>query len=537
VAVLAGLGWLAWSLTHPDKDAQAAGPGGAGGPGGPGGGGRPGGPGGPGGRAPASAVGVAVAERGTIPVNLEALGTVVPLATARVRPQVSGPLLRVLYKEGQMVRKGDLLAEIDPRPFELALQQAIGARMRDEAQLEAARVQLQRYQTLLQQDSIARQDVDTQAATVRQLEAAIVTDKANEGTARLNLAYTRISAPIGGRLGLRTVDPGNIVNPSDANGVAVITQIAPIDVEFSIPQDHAAWLQHNAGAHMEVKAYDRTRTQLLDTGVFQSLDNQIDTQTGTVRAKARFNNARQQMFPSQFVNIQLQIRTINDAVVVPVSAVRQGGQGEYVFVVNQETRTVTLRQVVRGATLTDRVQIAQGLQVGERVVTEGADRLRDGSRVLLPGDIQRAQGGGGFGGRRRDGASAAGAAQGASAPASGSQPQGAQVTPAPGSPFGPSAPNPQDLQRPSRAASSPAAGPPPSMQQQAPAQQRPAAAGGNDLPNAEQRKRILDSAQGDPEQLERRKRFLEALDRGDPAALERWHQMQQRRREAAGGGQ
>jgi multidrug efflux system membrane fusion protein len=238
---------------------------------------------------------------------------------------------------------------------------------------------------------------------VNQLQASIVAAKAAEGTARLNLSYTRVVAPIEGRVGLRTVDVGNQVSASDANGIVLITKLSPIDVEFAVPQDHASWLQHNSGAFMEVKAFDRTRTTLLDNGVFASLDNQIDTQTGTVRAKARFNNARQQLFPSQFVNVQLQVRVIDDAVVVPVSAVRQGGQGDFVFVL-QEDRTVKIRPVVRGEPLAERVQIVSGLQVGERVITEGADRLRDGARVSLPGDAPRGGGAGGGGGRRRDGA-------------------------------------------------------------------------------------------------------------------------------------
>jgi multidrug efflux system membrane fusion protein len=338
-------------------------------------------------------------------------------------------LQQVLYKEGQMVKKGDLLAVIDPRQFEMALQQALGQRLRDQAQLEAARVTLQRYQTLLQQDSIARQDVDTQAALVKQLEAAVVISKANEGTARLNLGYTRVVAPVGGRVGLRTVDVGNVVSSTDANGVALITQLSPIDVEFSIPQDQAPMLQQNVGAFMETRALDRTRTNVLDTGVFSSLDNQIDTQTGTVRAKARFNNARGILFPSQFVNVQLNVKTIRDAVVVPVAAVRNGSTGDYVFVLKDD-RTVALRPVTRGQATVDKVQIATGLQVGERVITEGADRLRDGSRVVLPGDAPGAGRGGASGaggGRRRDAASAASAP--AAPAASGPATSGADLPP------------------------------------------------------------------------------------------------------------
>ena len=516
VLVLGGLGWLGWSLTHPDTTQSAAG-----GPGGPGGFGGRGGPGGGGGRGPATTVGIAVAQAADIPVSLDALGTVSPRATVRVRPQVSGVLKEIRFKEGQQVKAGELLATIDPRPFEMALQQSVGQRMRDEAQLEAAKVTLSRYRTLLSQDSIARQDVDTQAAQVRQLEAAVVSDKANEGTARLNLAYTRVTAPVAGRVGLRNVDVGNTVGPSDTNGIAVITQLTPIDVEFAIPQDHAAWLQHNGGAFMEVKAFDRTRTELLDTGVFSSLDNQIDTQTGTVRAKARFNNARLQLFPSQFVNVQLQVRTVKNAVVVPVTAVRQGGNGDYVFVL-QDDRTVKLRQVVRGQLLGDRIQVASGLQIGERVVTEGADRLRDGSRVVLPGDTA---GGQGWSGRRR------GAASGASAPASGASAAQAPARPNKDAnatnPFagasqvvGPNAP--KSTERPVAQTPNPNAAP-------------AAPAATSKGPTPEQRQRMLDAVKDNPEQLERRKRFLEALDQGDPRAIERWQTMQQRRREGGGG--
>jgi membrane fusion protein, multidrug efflux system len=409
LVIAAGLAWLAWDLTRPEQLSAVQRGTGAGAR--PGGGGA-GGPGGAGaGARGATTVGFAVAEAADIPVNLEALGTVTPQATVRVRPQITGVLTQVLFKEGQNVKKGQLLATIDPRPFEMALQQALGQRMRDEAQLAAARVTLERFETLLKQDSIARQEVDTQRATVNQLAATVVASRANEGAARLNLSYARIVAPIEGRVGLRNVDVGNQVGTSDTNGIAVITQMSPMDVEFAIPQDHAAFLQNNAAAFMEVKAFDRTRTELLDTGVFASLDNQIDTQTGTVRAKARFNNTRQQLFPSQFVNVQLRIRTIQNAVVVPVAAVRQSGGGEYVFVLLDD-RTVKLRPVVRGQPVGDRVQVASGLQIGEKVITEGADRLRDGARVLLPGDAPRGAGAGGQGGvrRQRDGASAPGAA-------------------------------------------------------------------------------------------------------------------------------
>lgn len=386
-----------------------------------------------------------------VPVYIEGVGTARPANTVVVRPQVDGQLTRIAFTEGQDVRKGDLLATIDPRQFEMALQQATGQRMRDEAQLDAARVTLQRFRTLLAQDSIARQEVDTQAALVKQLEAAVVISKANEGAARLNLGYTRIHAPIGGRVGLRTVDVGNVVSPGDANGVALITQLAPIDVEFAIPQDQAAALAREIGrSTMQARALDRTRSTVLETGTFASLDNQVDTQTGTVRAKARFDNDRQQLFPSQFVNLQLRLRTIEGAVTVPLAAVRTGANGDYVFVL-QDDRTVQLRNVQRGQATADRVQIVQGLQAGERVVTEGADRLRDGSRVMLP-------------------------APGGAAPNDGEQPhgqQGARVRQQPRQ-LPQSQSQSQSQMRPPSQQQPPPQQPPQSQPRQAPAQQPPA---------------------------------------------------------------
>ena len=389
----------------------------------------PSGAGGPSGRRgpPASTVGVATAKLASIPVTLEALGTVTPQASVKVRPQVSGVLDKVLFKEGQKVRTGDLLATLDARPFELALQQASGQRQRDEAQLDSARVTLQRFKTLLTQDSIARQEVDTQAALVKQLEGTVAIDKANEGVARLNLSYTRITAPISGRVGLRTVDVGNVVSSSDANGIALITQITPIDVVFAVPQDQAGALQQSAaaGTAMAVAALDRTRSATLDTGVFASLDNQVDTTTGTVKAKARFANAALALFPNQFVNVRLQLATIDNAVVVPVTALRHGNDGDYVYVLNAAERTVSLRPVQRGQASADSIQITSGLKAGEQVITEGADRLKDGASVTLPGDAPGGGAGRGTGGKKRQRPDGAPRAEGQSG--------GAASAPAPGS--------------------------------------------------------------------------------------------------------
>lgn len=388
VIALAGIGWLSWHLTHPSPQGGVdnARPGNNAGPGpGRGAGGR---------GAPATTVGVATAENTSIPISLEALGTVTPQATVKVRPQVSGVLEKVLFKEGQMVRAGDLLAIIDPRQFELALMQASGQLQRDEAQLASARVTLQIYINLLAQDSIARQEMDVQAALVKQLEGTIVVDKANEGTARLNLSYTRVLAPVSGRVGLRTVDVGNVVNSSDANGIALITQVAPIDVMFAIPQDQIGDLQQSmaAGKAMTVTALDRTRANVLDTGVLAALDNQVDTTTGTVKAKARFGNSRRTLFPSQFVNVQVLVRTLENVVTVPVTALRHSSTGAYVYVLNAAERTVSQRPVVRGQATAEKIVVASGLQAGERVITEGADQLKDGANVVLPGDAPRVAG-------------------------------------------------------------------------------------------------------------------------------------------------
>lgn len=404
VAILAmvALGALAWYLTHRTPEG-AGGPGAAGArQGGAAGGAGARGPGGPGGGrgGPATTVGVATAEQVDLPVTLEALGTVVPAAVATVRPQVSGVLQKINFTEGQVVRAGQVLATIDPRTFEIALLQATGQRQRDEAQLESARLTLSRYRTLLEQDSIARQEVDTQAALVKQLEGAITTDRAAENQARLNLSYTQVKAPIAGRVGLRTVDIGNLVGSGDANGIAVITQFSPIDVEFAVPQDGVPELQSRivANATLPAVALDRTRTNELAQGRFAALDNQVDVQTGTVRAKARFENKDNKLFPSQFVNLRLQVRTIENAVVVPVNALRHGANGDFVFVLNEQAKTVSMRGVKRGQATVDKIQVLEGLKPGERVITEGADRLKDGAKVTLPGE--RPQGAQGQGGER-----------------------------------------------------------------------------------------------------------------------------------------
>jgi multidrug efflux system membrane fusion protein len=502
--VVAGIVGLTWYLTSASSPFATP----VGSPGAPGGG--------YGGGRGASTVGVATAEKTSVPVVIDALGTVTPLATVKVRPQVSGVLEKVLFKEGQMVRAGELLATIDPRQFELALAQAVGQRLRDTAQLDSAKVTLERFKTLLAQDSIARQDVDSQTALVKQLEGTVMVDSAAVGVAQLNLSYTRITAPISGRLGLRTVDVGNTISSSDTNGVAVITQVMPMDVVFAIPQDRVSDVLNASGkknqAGMQVVALDRTRTGVLGSGLFASLDNQIDTSTGTVKAKARFSNADSALFANQFVNIQLRIKSIDNAVVVPVTAVRLGGSGDFVFVLNAAERTVSIRPVVRGQATGEKMVIASGLKAGEQVITEGADRLKEGSRVSLAGDAPR-------GGGRRPGASAAQGAPGSAgapgaAPPIPTGPADKPVSAKPSAP-GPSA---DSMAEPTNAV--PTAAP---------------VSTASKGPTPEQRQRMLEQVKDNPEALERRKAFFEKLDIGDAEAIERWQSMQQRMQQGAAG--
>lgn len=389
---LAALAGGAWYLTQRNASEPRPGAGFGGPPGGP-----PGAPGAPGGgfRRVATTVGVAPATKQDIPVIIDALGTVTPAATVTVRPQVSGVISEIRFREGETVAKDQILVILDPRPFQLALDVAQGNLARDEAQLQNAQVTYDRYRTLLNQNSIARQEVDTQAATVKQLQGVIASDKAAVDSAKLNLAYSRITAPISGRVGLRPVDVGNYVSTGDAAGVAVINQVVPIDVLFSVPEDDVARIEARMakGGAPDVTAYDRTRTTALGQGKFQTLDNLIDTTTGTVKAKARFGNDKGTLFPGQFVNVRMELDLIKGATVVPVAGVRHGNDGDFAYVLGDDS-TVKIRKVRRGPTVGDMVSIVEGLNEGERVVTEGGDRLVDGQAVQLPGQPapQRPQG-------------------------------------------------------------------------------------------------------------------------------------------------
>lgn len=337
-------------------------------------------------RQPAT-VGIARATPADMPITLTAIGTVQPVVTATVRTQLAGTLFSIHFAEGQLVAKGQELAQIDPRPYRLVLAQAQANLARDAAQLNLARVDLARYQTLLAQDSIARQQVDTQAATVKQFAGTIAADQAAIGTARLNLAYTSIRAPAAGRIGLRQVDIGNYVTPADTNGIAVITQLAPIDVSFALPQNQLGTVESKTarGDGLPVSASDQAGTKILAQGRFLTLDNQIDATSGTVKAKARFPNADGALFPNQFVNVSLLADTLKQAITVPVSAVRHGANGDFVFLL-QTDRTAKLQLVRTGPADTAKIVVLSGVAAGATVITEGADNLDDGSSVILAGD-------------------------------------------------------------------------------------------------------------------------------------------------------
>jgi multidrug efflux system membrane fusion protein len=326
-------------------------------------------------------VAVATVSRADVPVRLSALGSVTAFNTVTVRPRVDGQLMTVLFREGQFVNRGDLLAEIDPRPFQVQLEQAQGQLARDQAQLANARVDLTRYQTLLGQDSIAQQNVAAQASTVAQLEAALKVDQAAIDSALLNLTYSRITAPISGRVGLRLVDAGNVVSASSTTGLVVITQVEPIAVVFTLPEDALRTVlpRIRAEANLPVDAFDRSGATRLASGSVVTVDNQIDQSTGTVRIKAVFENRDHALFPAQFVNVQLLADTQRAQLVVPAAAVQQGPQGPFVYVVGDGKAAV--RPVAVGITEGDRAAITNGLNAGDFVITDGIDRLREGSAV------------------------------------------------------------------------------------------------------------------------------------------------------------
>src|SRR5262249_41010336 len=322
---------------------------------------------------------------GDMAVTLDALGTVTALPTVTVKTQISSKLTEVGFTEGQSVKKGDFLAQIDPRPYQAALDQAQGQLARDEALLAAAKIDLARYEKLMTQDSIARQQVDTQRALVLQDEAIVRSDKANVENAALNLNYCRIVSLSDGRAGLRLVDPGNYLQAGDPNGVVIITQMQPISVIFTLPQDTIPQFLRKlrAGETLSVLAFNRSNTTQLAAGALTTLDNQIDVTTGTVRLRATFPNDDESLFPNQFVNIKLVVDTLRDATLVPSAAIQIGAPGPYVYIAGPDS-TVSVRPIKVGPSSGERVVALEGLAPGDNVVVDGVDRLRDGAKIRVP---------------------------------------------------------------------------------------------------------------------------------------------------------
>jgi membrane fusion protein, multidrug efflux system len=324
----------------------------------------------------------ATAVKGDLNITLDALGTVTPLATVTVQTQINGQLTEVAFKEGQTVRKGDFLAQIDPRPYQAALDQVEGQLLKDQATLKVAQIDLARYQTLDKQDSIAKQQVVDQQYTVLQNQGTVKVDQGLVDNARLNLNYCRIVSPINGRVGLRLVDPGNYVQVNSSTGIAVITQTQPIAVVLVLPEDDLPPIlkRLHDGAKLPVTAYDRSRTTKLATGVLAAVDSQIDTTTGTVKLKALFDNTDESLFPNQFVNANVLVDVLHDATLVPTAAIQRGAPGTFVYLVKPDN-SVTVQAVTLGPVDGEKVAVQSGLMPGDRVVIDGADKLRDGATV------------------------------------------------------------------------------------------------------------------------------------------------------------
>jgi membrane fusion protein, multidrug efflux system len=333
---------------------------------------------------PPQAVRTASATLGDMPLISDGLGTVTPLATVTVKTQINGQLTQVAFQEGQLVKRGDFLAQIDPRPYQITLQQAQGQLAKDQGLLSQARADLVRYQTLNRQDSISRQQVDDQQYLVQQDQGTVTADQASVNNAELNLVYCHIVSPVDGRVGLRLVDQGNYVQTSDTTGLVVITQLQPITVIFTLPEDSIPQVlaRLKTGATLPVMAFDRSNTTQIATGTLETVDNEIDTTTGTVKLRATFPNTDDALFPNQFVNARLLVDTLHNAVIVPTPAIQRGAPGTYVYVVGADD-TVSVRPIVIGPTDGERTTVTSGLKPGENVVIDGADRLREGAKVAV----------------------------------------------------------------------------------------------------------------------------------------------------------
>jgi len=349
------------------------------------------------------------ARKGNIAVYYQGLGSVTPIYTVTVKPRVDGELMQVNYREGQMVKKGALLAQVDPRPYQIQLEQAEGQYAKDQATLENARLDLKRYETLIQQKAIPEQQVATQRATVLQDEGVVKSDQAQIDSAKLNLVFCKITAPITGLVGLRLVDPGNIVHASDSNGLLVITQIDPISVLFTIAEDQLLQVlqRMRKGQRLEVDAFDRQMQNKLAGGTLTNTDNQIDQTTGTIRLRATFDNKQRSLFPNQFVNARLKIEEKRDVVLLPSAALQRSTNATFVYLV-QENSTVTIRNVTVGTTEGESAEITSGLKEHDVVVLTGADKLQEGSKVnaQISGEENRHSGkSGGKSGGKQDGRS------------------------------------------------------------------------------------------------------------------------------------
>lgn len=340
--------------------------------------------GGMGGPNQAVSVRVVPVQKDTIDVEVRALGTVTPLQTVTLRSRLDGELVRVLFTEGQHVSEGDLLAEIDARPYQVQLTQAQGQLEENRARLKNAQGDLATYQRLASEGLITKQQVTTQEALVQQYQGALQANEAQVNNARLQLAYTKVVAPINGRLGLRQVDAGNLIRSGDPNGLVVITQMRPISVLFTVPEAELPAVLEGLrqGKRLPVQAWDRSEKVLLAEGTLQTMDNQIDTATGTIKLRAQFANTQEQLFPNQFVNIRLRVSTIEGATVIPSAAVQRASFGTFVYAVKPDS-TVTIKRIALGPAEGDRVSVTSGLDGSERVVLEGVDELTEGAKVEI----------------------------------------------------------------------------------------------------------------------------------------------------------